>query len=149
METNFNFKSQPATSREQSEKLLALGLKAETADMHWRLQPYYNDEGFDCGLEWSCNMGTFLQDDAHELFLDYIPAWSLHRLVEMMPQSVTSNNRLDYYKVIYNSSVCYQREHYNLYRSCKRDLYEDIISCIEWLIKEGYFNKEYLKNGND
>ena len=23
-------------------------------------------------------------------------------------------------------------------------LYDNIIDCIEWLIKEGYFNKEYL-----
>ena len=32
METKFNFNSQVATSREQSERLLALGLKKETAD---------------------------------------------------------------------------------------------------------------------
>jgi hypothetical protein len=25
------------------------------------------------------------------------------------------------------------------------DLFDNIISCIEWLIKEGYFNKEYLE----
>lgn len=33
MDTKFNFKSAVCTSREQSEKLLALGLKPETADM--------------------------------------------------------------------------------------------------------------------
>ena len=33
METKFNFNSQVCTSREQSERLLALGLKPETADM--------------------------------------------------------------------------------------------------------------------
>lgn len=32
METNFNFKSQICTTREQSERLIALGLKKETAD---------------------------------------------------------------------------------------------------------------------
>jgi hypothetical protein len=26
----------------------------------------------------------------------------------------------------------------------KDNLYDNIIDCIEWLIKEGYFNKEYL-----
>ena len=31
--SEFNFKSQICTSREQSERLLALGLKKETADM--------------------------------------------------------------------------------------------------------------------
>lgn len=36
---SFNFKSQIATSREQSERLLALGLKKETADCCY----YYYD----------------------------------------------------------------------------------------------------------
>ena len=33
MKTKFNFNSQICTTREQSERLLALGLKKETADM--------------------------------------------------------------------------------------------------------------------
>lgn len=33
MKTKFNFNSQIATDRNQSERLLALGLKKETADM--------------------------------------------------------------------------------------------------------------------
>ena len=24
------------------------------------------------------------------------------------------------------------------------NMYENVISCIEWLIKKGYFNEEYL-----
>ena len=36
METKFNFKSAICTSRSQSERLLALGLKKETADMGFR-----------------------------------------------------------------------------------------------------------------
>ena len=35
METKFNFNSQICTTREQSERLLALGLKPETADMKY------------------------------------------------------------------------------------------------------------------
>ena len=35
METKFNFKSQICTDRNQSERLLALGLKKETADMYY------------------------------------------------------------------------------------------------------------------
>lgn len=114
------FNSQICTTREQSERLLALGLKKETADMHWRLQPYYNDEGFDWGLEWSCGIGKFLQEDAYELFLDYIPAWSLHRLIILC-----GNIACDW---IFRNGDCYT----------------NAINCIEWLIKKGYFNKEYL-----
>lgn len=33
METKFNFESQICTTKEQSERLIALGLKKETADM--------------------------------------------------------------------------------------------------------------------
>ena len=131
------FNSQICTSREQSERLLALGLKKETADMHWRLQPYYNDEGFDCGLEWSCNIGTFLQEDAYELFFDYIPAWSLHRLIEMMPYCIVGQGWL---------SVGHQGLHYSRgYGVADNGLYESIIRMYAWLIKEGYFNKEYLE----
>ena len=61
METKFN--SQICTSREQSERLLKLGLKKETADMciHRNVElafPCPADEGL-------------------------FPAWSLHRLIEM------------------------------------------------------------------
>ena len=44
METNFNFKSQVCTDKVQSERLLALGLKKETADMVW-VEASYGDDG--------------------------------------------------------------------------------------------------------
>ena len=120
--SEFNFNSQICTDKNQSERLLALGLKKETADMHWRLQPYYNDEGFDCGLEWSCNIGTFLQEDAYELFFDYIPAWSLHRLIEL----AYGNWKEDIAPIYLGNS------------------YDMLIGRIEFQVKQGKFNKEYL-----
>ena len=65
METKFNFKSAICTSREQSEKLLALGLKKETADM------WYPHFASTCPIP--------LVDET--LASDDIPAWSLHRLL--------------------------------------------------------------------
>lgn len=71
-----NFTSQICTTREQSERLLALGLKKETADMSWSnlsnepiCHPYKKIKG----------LASDLDDKVH-------PAWSLHRLIEMMPQ---------------------------------------------------------------
>ena len=132
----FNFKSSVCTSKEQSERLLALGLKKETADM--------TIVGVFIGTN---EDGTLAFDDipnAHPPILKKdIPAWSLHRLIEMMPKSIHFENE-DWYKIIYNNSVCYQRGQFSICRSCKGDLYEDIANCIKWLIKEGYFNKEYL-----
>ena len=70
METKFNFNSQVCTSREQSERLLALGLKKETAD---------------CGIYYSELAGCdrmFAKIET-EFEADEIPAWSLHRLLSL------------------------------------------------------------------
>ena len=68
MGTKFNFKSQICTDRNQSERLLALGLKKETAD---------------CGIYYSELAGCdrmFAKIET-EFDADEIPAWSLHRLL--------------------------------------------------------------------
>jgi hypothetical protein len=72
METNFNFKSQICTSREQSERLWALGLKPETADMMY--------EGMAEG-ELPRIMPHKTEMDYFNLWDSIIPAWSLHRLI--------------------------------------------------------------------
>ena len=64
------FTSQICTTRVQSERLLALGLKKETADM-----TYLNDKICLAAYnEMECPYDNLVH-----------PAWSLHRLVEMMP----------------------------------------------------------------
>lgn len=65
MELNFN--SAICTSREQSVRLLALGLKKETADMA------YQSIGVSPYKVWG---NTEISDD-------FFPAWSLHRLIEI------------------------------------------------------------------
>jgi hypothetical protein len=79
---NFEFKSAICTSVEQSKRLLALGLKKETADMvhtpHYRnytLHNYFKPKVLD-----DDTLHYMLTDQS---FADYIPAWSLHRLLEM------------------------------------------------------------------
>ena len=133
METNFNFKSSVCTSIEQSEKLLALGLKKETADMRWerigRMYDYY-----------ASAKRPYVSTD--------IPAWSLHRLIEMMPEYIHLGN-IHYERTLFPESICYYRMLYqdcgdNLISFDSPNLYDRIVHCIEWLIKEGYFNKEYL-----
>ena len=109
METKFNFNSQVATTRKQSERLLALGLKKETADMCIHRNVEF---AFPC------------PDN------EFIPAWSLHRLVSMIEDDFQSDGRF----------FCLP-----MFGFDKSDnLYDNIIDAIDWLIKEGYFNKEYL-----
>ena len=64
-----NFKSQICTNEEQSQRLMVLGLKKETADM--KLIPYTSE-----AISIDYNDGNFLEEDLY-------PAWSLHRLMEI------------------------------------------------------------------
>lgn len=124
--SNFNFTSQVCTSRKQSERLLALGLKKETADCNVMLtirgEHYYT--GFDmlCYRDYCFRYGR-----DH----NYQPAWSLHRLLCLLPTEYIPD--IDFQYIMQDF----------IFRS--QDMYEEVISCIETLIKEGYFNKEYLE----
>ena len=124
METKFNFNSQVATNRQQSERLLALGLKKETADMCHRTN----------------GMGIYFVTAINPLHNPCdIPAWSLHRLVSLC--------NTDNIKIALNEKDCWggnilKISHRKAFE--KDNLYDNLCGCIEWLIKEGYFNKEYL-----
>ena len=140
---NFEFKSQTCTSVEQSKRLLELGLKKETADCYywqecdqygnpnnrWHLEMLNDDtrEHF----EYLCNhFGICLQlEDAL-----FIPAWSLHRLLFLIPKEVT----IDGFKFPLRSDVIMRLEDADF-------IYERLIGIIERVIKEGYFNKDYLE----
>lgn len=146
------FKSQICTAKNQSERLLALGLKKETADMALI-------ENWDYDLK----DGKFFTGEYFERPIDYvegmtghyIPAWSLHRLLRMLPSYVRIETyeygrkyiaaldlELDaHLNVIYKEGVeepCYDQYFFI------NDAYESVCRAIEWLIKEGYFPKEYL-----
>ncbi len=61
------FNSQICTSRSQSERLLALGLKKETADMAYQ----------------SIGVSPYKVWENAEVSDDFFPAWSLDRLIEI------------------------------------------------------------------
>lgn len=115
METNFNFKTQICTTREQSEKLLALGLRKETADCCLKSVPVgWNEEG---------EMIREVHPRAFPpVLLSEFPAWSMHRLWKIANiRDITLENK-----------------------DGISELYDDIVSNIEWQIKEQILEKEYL-----
>ena len=138
------FNSQICTTREQSERLLALGLKKETADMVLLKEMVY-DENNHCtrdGDNYLIRPIDYLEGEEHR---GHIPAWSLGRLVEMMPNSI-HNKRILAYLTIMNDRVLYdtiKNETYSAFTN-NNGLFAAVVDAIEWLIKEGYFNKEYL-----
>ena len=134
MEKNLKFNSAICTSRVQSERLLALGLKKETADMSW--SNVLNDGN----REWMLiplPIGAYTDTE--------VPAWSLGRLIEMMPLDVIPEGGLDNcFTLIKNYPKGYSVEYDGFSYYHKENIYDTIIDGIEHLIKEGYFNKEYL-----
>ena len=122
------FNSQVCTDKNQSERLLALGLKKETADCCY----YYHDGEY---------LIAFAEDAKYP---SDIPAWSLHRLIEMMPEEMYGGLLCIFKDSIRYEEVIMDRLEAH-FEAVGDNMYENAISCIEWLIKEGYFNKEYLE----
>ena len=130
METKFNFKSQVCTDREQSERLLALGFKKETADMVHYISASMKEWGI---------LATPWRDDC-EGCKCYYPAWSLDRLREMLNKSGVTISFVER-----DTSIIVER--YGVFQNvCEiwDNVYDNICDAIEWLIKAEYFNKEYL-----
>ena len=78
------FESQICTTKEQSERLLALGLKRDTADMH-----HY---------KWSEGYWDIQSCPPRGTESCYIPAWSLHRLIVLSGMGIietTTDNIYD------------------------------------------------------
>lgn len=120
------FKSQICTTKVQAERLLALGLKKETADMH-----YYHTVDFEDNEAWIAstipyNNILFNAEFVGELNMienDIIPSWSLHRLMEIADtNSIDSNASIGFYD----------------------GFYDEIIAQIKSCIHLGLINKEYL-----
>ena len=105
----FKFNSQICTTREQSERLLSLGLKKETADMKW----------LGCSDE-NGDIYHLLSDVPHHFRSTDIPAWSLHRLIEMVAGG--SEEQMIFLP----------------------DPYDELIEEIAGAIMVGCFPKEYL-----
>ena len=150
-----NFTSQICTTKEQSERLLAFGLKHETADMcinpsRELVYPFSYSEAL--ALYDRCGFGRIMEVDS------LLPAWSLDRLLKMTPDKISYPTQWDSAPLRINKDSMYY-----LHRFFDRNGYEDTstvgdneaigshniydyaVSVIGFLIREGYFNKEYLE----
>lgn len=115
MEESLKFNSQVCTTKEQSQRLLALGLKPETADME--IEIFKGDNS----ISGYVSKGYWDTEISKEL-VELIPAWSLHRLLCMLDY-----DNADTFNIMPNLA------------------YEDVIATISLRINCGAFNKEYLK----
>ena len=134
MEKDLKFSSAVCTSRVQSERFLALGLKKQTADMTIHIKYdgswYVTAEPF---YEWEDDMNTIPSLEETEQIL---PAWSLGRLIKLMPRTAIMHTE--------EGDARIDIDLYAIEILVGDDSIAEAVSIIEWLIKEGNFNKEYL-----
>lgn len=110
--SEFNFNSQVCTDKNQSERLLSLGLKKETADCVW-IEMSKDDWRVDAN-GWKAYYSIIEEG--------IVPAWSLHRLI----------------KLAYGD---WDEDIVPIYLG---KCYDMLIGRIEFQVKQGKFNKEYL-----
>ena len=121
MELKFN--SQVCTNIEQSKKLLELGLKPETADMAWCGKMYWGDNQHIPSEERLMHLFVGYESNVRSFSnrneVDVIPAWSLHRLIDLL--------HVNHIEFVW-----------------KDGCYEQAIQMIKKRIEDGFIPKEYL-----
>ena len=125
------FKSQICTTVEQSKRLLELGLKKETADCMYSVMIKEYNGRYILEEDRQYNLCLFRQDEAQSVgfsIYEHIPAWSLHRLMEIMYEG-------DLYGFV--SLAVHDR---NI-----DTIYELVIANIAGLIDINRFNTGYLE----
>lgn len=164
--------NQICTNKEQSSRLLEAGVRPETADM---VLLYVDDESniapwedirkdekgkffYDVyGETYTLTESVLLRDSQYydRSYQDDCPAWSLSKLIDMMPKSYQDDiDGMVYYlsgnfvELMYASDWIKDVEGDNTYNCAKsfdkENLMDNVVDAIEWLIKEGYLDKKYL-----
>ena len=110
------FNSQICTTKEQSERLLALGLKKATADMC-----LHTSRGVSYTFSYNEALYFFKCKGFRKAWVMKVlfPTWSLHRLIELSGMGIIDTTT--------------------------DSIYDKVIQYIEFLIKCGDFNKKYLE----
>jgi hypothetical protein len=145
------FNSQIATTREQSQRLLALGVKPGTADMYLE-----KSQLPEAGNYYLHSLTRDIDPEhwfAARMNRDIIPAWSLSRLIEMLPVEVPDpksgfrphHPELIKHELGYNLSIRRSTADCLVGTHIENDPIECCVSMIQWLIKHKCFDKEYLK----
>lgn len=115
--------AQICTTREQSQRLMELGISRETADMF-----YPTDSSF----PEVCDSGDSIQAD--------YPAWSLGALMGLMPEYIDT---YELFRIeIRHEDIMYLNEKSLLHAIEGKDIFENCIGMIEWLAKNNMLEDE-------
>lgn len=146
-----NFKNNICTTKEQSLRLLSLGLQPKTADM------YLEKSGCPEAGEYNIHTIATKIDAAHwfsvRMNRAIIPAWSLSRLIEMLPSKIpdpkpgfeSHHPELIKHSSGYNLSIRRYTADCLVGTHIEETPIECCVSMIDWLIRNKHFDANYLK----
>lgn len=123
------FNSQFCTTNEQSDKLRALGLRTGTADFYTPIELNPDKGSLPCSPEFWTSDDPFIK----RIREASIPAWSLHRLIAIIPEYFA------------NTKMKFRVEAIKFLADQEGNIYDNLIVIIEDCIKNGILNKEFLK----
>ena len=115
-------KTMVCTSIEQSNKLVELGINPKTADMGWFKAYSLREEIYKPYIK-----GYKLENHQSD-----IPAWSIHKLIEIISIDVTFKNE---FIVINNNTKMF---------NSSTNVYDNLIDVIEYLINDNKINTEFI-----
>lgn len=112
------------TSVEQSQRLIGLGLNADTADLYYILR-----------RDREPRLALFASK-VPEGILNSLPAWSLSALINQLPQFITAENT-DYCLLMTSDRVVYWSPNKdNLYETTQNNLLDAVVETLVWLIEK-------------
>lgn len=131
---DYDFKSSICTSISQSERLMALGLKSDTADMAIEQDLESTYEAYYISAYPPSKKG--------------IPAWTLDRLMELMPYSIEMHHAIWCLQIsrgfVRYAKIGKEKVYVGFFQ--RPNTYDAVVDCIEWLIKDVHFEPDYLTN---
>lgn len=136
-------KTNIATTPEQSQRLLACGVPADTADMMY--SRFNEDRDMNLlAVEWQTS-----RVPNRKISVNCSPAWSLSRLLALIPHTIKTTEDEDYYfslaqeyaacldyKAAYKS--CWSDWEDDCVSKCSTDPIEACVQLIEWLMQNNY-----------
>lgn len=126
---NMEFNSQVCTNKTQSKKLIELGLRKETGDFYTPIKLNPDKGSLPCSPEFWTSDDPFIK----RIREASIPAWSLHRLIKIVPEYFA------------NTKMKFRVEAIKFLADQEGNIYDNLIVIIEDCIKNGILNKEFLK----
>ena len=115
-------KTMVCTSIEQSNRLVELGINPKTADMGWFKAYSLREEIYK----------PYIKGYKLENYQSDIPAWSIHKLIEIISIDVTFKNEF----IIINNNT-------KMFNS-STNVYDNLIDVIEYLINDNKINSKFI-----